>query len=430
VNKRNTAHSPLAIPGQRYSKTVFFYIAREILFAFMVCFLFFFFIFFVNQILLMARDIMEKRVPIHQVALLVLYSMPAIIAMACPFACLTGTLMTIGRFNSDNEILVMLSAGFSHGAVFLPALVVGILISCFSFFANDILLPAGTVQFSRLYRSILLSSPALELEANSVKRFKNSVVITGPVTGKAIQKILIMDRTAEGERRLITAREANLEDSGDGNFSINLEGAFVRSGKENLKKDYDYASAARLRYFVPQEDIVQSVFSVGPREMSSVDVLREIKLKEEVLRKNTGAEYKEIAAGAMGIEEALRNGQISRANDLVSDWRYAVQTVRAMLKDRSLAIYRLEFFKKFAVPFGALSFVLIAVSIGLMANKSGQTVGFIIGISIAAFYWTLLLIGQTMGTQMGFSPFWSMWLPNILSITAGLSLTLARLFVR
>jgi lipopolysaccharide export system permease protein len=57
-----------------------------------------------------------------------------------------------------------------------------------------------------------------------------------------------------------------------------------------------------------------------------------------------------------------------------------------------------------------------------MAKKSGQTVGFIFGLLIAVVYWALLLGGQTMGVRLGYSPFWSMWFPNILAISIGLIL--------
>jgi lipopolysaccharide export system permease protein len=97
---------------------------------------------------------------------------------------------------------------------------VGILISLLSFFANDVLLPAGTVQFSRLYRRILLSTPALELEANSVKRFKDTVIVTGDVAGNAIDNVLILDRTDDGERRIIMARNAELKDGGQQGLSL------------------------------------------------------------------------------------------------------------------------------------------------------------------------------------------------------------------
>ncbi|MDR1899649.1 MAG: LptF/LptG family permease [Treponema sp.] len=390
------------------SPIIFRYILRETLFSFFVAFLFFFFIFFVNQLLLMAQEILAKRVPFTQVALLILYSLPSIIAMAAPFASLVGTLMTIGRLSSDNEILVMLSSGLSYMNVFVPALAVGILISLVSFFANDVLLPAGTVQFSRLYRRILISTPALELEANSVKRFKNTVIVTGGVTGNAIDNVMIMDRTGEGERRLIMANRAELKDGGRRGLSLDLNGAFIQASKEIVREDYDYASSEFLRYWVPQEDLIQAVSSAGPREMSSTDVRAEIRVKEadrgELLNEN----FRRITAQALALESSLRRGpggeEWNRRENLFNAFVRETEGSISIKNDRNILIYRLEYYKKFSIPFGALSFVFLAVSLGLLAKKSGQTVGFIFGLLIAVIYWALLLGGQTMGIRLGYYP--------------------------
>ena len=86
----------------------------------------------------------------------------------------------------------------------------------------------------------------------------------------------------------------------------------------------------------------------------------------------------------------------------------------------------LEYYKKFSIPFGAFSFVFLAVSLGLMAKKSGQTVGFIFGLLVAVVYWALLLGGQTLGLRTSASPFWSMWLPNLLALSIGLTLAVVK----
>jgi lipopolysaccharide export system permease protein len=413
------------------SRTIFFYIVSETLFSFLVSFLFFFFIFFVNQLLLMAQEILTKRVPFDQVALLILFSLPSIIAMAAPFASLVGTLMTIGRLSSDNEVLVLLSSGLSYRNIFLPAIVVGLLISLLSFFANDVLLPLGTVQFSRLYRRILVSTPALELEANSVKRFKDTVVITGDVMGNAISDVLILDKTGDGERRVIMARTAELKDEGKQGLSLDLEDAFIQSSKEVSRRDYDYGSSGFLRYWVPQEDLIQAVSSIGPREMSSLDVWREIKSKEENLRLRLDQRYNKALNHALSLESAMRKGpgdaEWNRRTNYALNFLREAEAAEALKNDRSLLIYRLEYYKKFSIPFGALSFVFLAVSLGLLAKKSGQTVGFIFGLLIAVVYWALLLGGQTMGMRLGYSPFWSMWLPNILALSIGVIMGIVRI---
>jgi lipopolysaccharide export system permease protein len=293
-----------------------------------------------------------------------------------------------------------------------------------SFFANDVLLPAGTVQFSRLYRRILVSTPALELEANSVKRFKDTVVVTGDVTGNSINDVLILDKTSDGERRFIMARNAELKDGGRQGLSLDLEDAFIQSSKEIARRDYDYGSSGSLRYWVPQEDLIQAVSSIGPREMSSTDVRREIKIKEENLRVRLDQRYSRALIHALALETAMRKGpgdiEWNRRSNYAQSFARETEAAAALKNDRSLLIYRLEYYKKFSIPFGALSFVFLAVSLGLLAKKSGQTVGFIFGLLIAVIYWALLLGGQTMGQRLGYSPFWSMWLPNILALFIGL----------
>ena len=421
----------VSLAGRRMSGTLFRYLVSDTLFSFFVAFLFFFFIFFVNQLLLMVQEILTKHVPLYQVILLSFYALPSVIAMAAPFASLMGTLMTVGRLSSDNEILIILASGLSHRTIFLPALVVGIIISMFSFVTNDILLPLGTIQFSRLYRKILVSTPALELEANSVKRFRDTVIVTGPVTGTAINNILILDRTSDGERRVIMARDALLRDAGREGLSLELTNTFIQSSKEVVRNDYDYASSDSFRYWVPQEDIIQAVSAIGPREMSSADLKKDIIVKTAELAERLDERYARVLTQALYLEDSLRKGVSgeawNRRENYFGAFMREYQAAVSVEKDRSLLVYRLEYYKKFSIPFGALSFVLLAVSLGLMAKKSGQTVGFIFGLIISVIYWALLLGGQTMGIRLGYSPFWSMWLPNILAVSVGLVLFLIRI---
>jgi lipopolysaccharide export system permease protein len=412
------------------SWTIYRYILSEAFFSFLISFLFFFFIFFVNQMLLMAQEILTKHVPFIQVALLILFSLPSVIAMSAPFASLVGLLMTIGRLSSDNEILVMLSSGLSYRNVFIPAVTVGIVISIFSFIANDILLPGGYIQFARLYRRILISTPALELEPNSVKKFKDTVIVTGNVSGNTIDNVLILDRTSDGERRIIMANNAEIKDAGKDGLSLDLDRAFVQSSKEIVRDDYDYASADSLHYWVPQEDLIQAVSSLSPREMSSKDVFREIKKRTTNLGIRVNDRKNKVTNLALIYEETLRGGPYAeswnrRASQFAAFQREARATEN-MQKDRSLSLYWLEFYKKFSIPFGAFSFIFLSVALGLMAKKSGQTVGFIFGLIIAVVYWALLLGGQTLGMRLSTPPFWSMWMPNILALSAGLVLAIIR----
>jgi lipopolysaccharide export system permease protein len=160
-------------------------------------------------------------------------------------------------------------------------------------------------------------------------------------------------------------------------------------------------------------------------------VRREIKVKEENLQTRLDQRYNRALNHALSLESAIRRGpqdaEWNRRTNYTQNFLRETEAATALKSDRTLLIYRLEYYKKFSIPFGALSFAFLAVSLGLLAKKSGQTVGFIFGMFISVVYWALLLGGQTMGMRLGYSPFWSMWLPNILSIGIGVIMGIIRI---
>jgi lipopolysaccharide export system permease protein len=414
----------------RLSRTMFFYIFGEVVFAFFVSFLFFFFIFFVNQLLLMARQILEKKVPLQQVAFLLLYSFPSIIALSMPFAALLGTLIAVGRMASENEVLVMLTSGMSYKNIFIPVFLVGTLVTFVSFGVNDVLLPMGSIEFTKLYRSILVSTPALEIEANSVKRFNGTVLVTGNVSKNKIADMLILDKTSEGERRIIMAKSTEFVDAGKDGINLDLTDAFVHASKETERRDYDYASSGLLSYRIQQNDIIQNENRISAREMSSRDVYYWIKKRESDIDTHYSEQNKQTLETALALETALRKGpegrnwnQRSNQLSVFARQKSEASTIKA---DQQLSLFRLEFFKKFSMPMGAIALVCLALPIGLATKKSGQVMGLIFGMIISVLYWAFLLVGQNMGIKLGYSPFWTMWLSDILAVMIGLGMCIAR----
>ncbi len=363
------------------------YVAKELLLYFAISFLFFFLIFFVNQILLMAEEILSKRAPLRDVVLLIVYALPSIIATSAPFSALVGTLMGVGRLVSDREILAMNALGVSVRFIAVPVIAVGLLISVVSFLTNDILLPLGTIRFNRLYRKILTSVPALELEANSIKRNQRAIVVTGSVAGSVMDELLVIDSDEEGNKRIIAAPRARILKSDDLDVLMTLSmdepEALVLDRRDSSK--FDFIESKEISYNLLSKNVLPTYSGrITPREMSSLDLHREIAKRVEE-RKNK--------------QENARDGQ-----------------------GRTLNMYRMEYHKKFAIPFGAFFFVMLAFPLGLSVKTNGQSVGFIFGLIIALLYWVLLVGGQTLSVKLGFNGVLMMWIPNVSVSVAGLAL--------
>ena len=348
------------------------YLVKELLLYFLIAFLFFFLVFFCNQILLLVQDILRKHVPLIDVMKLMSYSLPFIIAQSAPFGTLVGFLMCLGRLMTDNEILILRATGTSFLRLSLPVIILGVLISIGSFFVNDCLLPLGTIQYNKLYKQIIFSNPNVELESNSIKKTSNSILVIGEVDDRHVSDLLLFDSDSSGNQRLIIASGTELLDPNDSTIMMQLRmqnPTVVQFDNEN-KDTYEYilSDYTTMNIFASQF-IATGSSSTNPREMTSYDLKKHIdKLKS---KKNT--------------------------------------------TKRTLNTYKLEYHKKFSLPFGSIFFALLAFPLALLFGKhNGQTIGLIIGILISVLYWSLMTLGQIFGLRNGMNGFISMWLPNLL----------------
>ena len=402
------------------------YIAREFLFGFVVCFLFFFSVFFVNQILLMAEDILSKKAPLRDVLLLLVYATPSILAMAFPFAALVGALMAAGRLSSDNEMLALLASGVPAHRAFFPFVVLGLVFSLSSFVMNDVFLPLGTIEFGKLYRKLLTSTPALELKPYSVTRYRDISVVTGAASGGELDDILIFDRSGDGSSRVISARRASLSsDSATGDIILHLGEVWEQTVKNDKSDSFDWSRADEMEYRLTPRDGGIEQTSVGPRDMSSTDLAHVIAEKQKALDDRMSERGRKLLAARLRLyddyQAALAAGlPWVNANSSLEADRSSIGSLSPPIVDHSLQVYRLELYKKYSIPFGALFFVFLAFPLGLGAKRSGRVVGFGLGMLISVLYWAFLLVGQTLGTRLEWSPFWAMWIPDALVFAAGI----------
>ncbi len=423
---------------RRHHLTLQLYVARDFLLSFFVSFLFFFFIFFINNMLLLAEDILAKQVPLVEVVRLVIYTLPSVVSISFPFASLVGALMTVGRFSSDNELIAFQASGIPRRVLFVPFLLLGIFFSVTSFIMNDYFIPVGNINFGKLYRRVFLSNPELELESYSVKRYQNTVIITGEVSERLISDVIILDTTDEKNDRMISARSATLvENSAQaGVISLELDGVFSHTPEAKRRGDYEYFSSKSMTYNILLSDISISIAEPGPREMSSVDVYRAIEEKRIVEARKIGERNRSIAIKryelALAVREAAAamrpSGAIKSTSEKNAELVYSeIEKIAAReIRDLSIRTYQLEFYKKFSLPVGCVVFVFFAFPVGLFTRRSGRAVGFGIGLFVTIVYWGLLFAGQTFGIRLSFSPFLSMWLPNFLIFGLGIVFFLAR----
>lgn len=421
----------------RSYKTIYWYISKEFFISFLVSFSFFFFIFFVNQLLLMAGEILEKSVSFIVVVKLIIFSLPAIIAIAFPFATLVGALMAVGKLSSENEILAMECSGISLKRIFLPLISIGVFFSLFSFIMNDYFLPLGSIHFTRLYKELIYSNPELELEPNSIKLYQDSTIITGNIESRNIDNIVIIDRSIENDKRVILAESGDFgyQAPESGVISLSLENVFSHVIETNSKGNFSYTRAEEMTYNILLKDISVSLKNPGPREMSSRDVYGVIQGKQSDFDLRVSQHMNQIEMSHFRLRSAYQevtdhisdDGFSSKKELLDRNLEKYTRESEKRLEDKSLQIWKLELYQKMSIPFSCLPFVLLAFPLGLSTKRSGKSVGFGIGLLITVIYWAMLFGGREIGIRTSVSPALIMWMPNLFIFITGLFLVIRRM---
>ncbi len=407
------------------------YLFLEMLNSFLVSFSFFFFVFVVNVLLLKAEDIFSKNVPFEDVFLIILYSIPKYMIFTIPFGTLVGSLMAMGRLNADNEILALRASGISIFKIFQPLLILGIILSLVSFAFNDYFVPLGNIHFKTLIKKITLSNPGVELEPYSIKKYENTSIITGAVKDNEINDIVIIDLDGQNNKRIISAQTAYLEtnEQQSGIISLRLENVISHVTDIEMRDYYEYSTAETMIYNLLLKNINVEMINPGPAEMSSLDVLREIESKEEVIRIREEERNKIVRqleyALAMEIRTVREEMQeipyvpASKLNNLKNAFTNIQNERNRPIEDNKLQRYKMEFHKKFSMSFSCVVFIVFAFAVSLVYKRGGRFIGFGIGVVMAAIYWVLLFVSFRMGSKLGFSPFLSMWMPNLLVLFVG-----------
>jgi len=394
-------------------------IALEYFLSFCIAFLFFFGIFLVNQLIVIARDVLSKQVDTGKALLLLVYSMPAVVALAFPFGSLVGALLTVGRLGADNEFLAMQAIGYGVRQVFVPVIAVSLALSAISFSMNNVFLPMGTIAYRSLLEKLLYSNTELVLQPYTVTRFSNTSIVTDKVSGGEIGAIVLFDNSEEGRGRVLAARSGKLDKTQEnaGILRLNLKDVTVikdGTSQENL----DVSQAQELSYVIKIKDLTRNIRNTLPSEMSFIDIYKRIVQKETEVQKQRKETLNKANAEIVLLSQDYLSGtpqgtMMARVQNISS---LRDQPVR----DRDLQIHWVEYWKKLSIPAACTTLVFLGIPLGLFARKSARGLGLGLGLVVAAIFWGGLLFGQFLAlANLSLSPFFLMWAPNFLFFGLG-----------
>jgi len=223
--------------------------------------------------------------------------------------------------------------------------------------------------------------------------------------------------------------DASTAQRDDRTMSSNMMRAIVDSTKRMRETKFE---ALRVRLQSHLEGFIRKqpqLYSASPLE----------DFRSVVIRRNTMQHRREIgtdetmpstAATPVSVQTGYsRSDSIASYSRALTDLR---QTQSLILGDiagieydeRQADKYLVEIYKKYSIPFACIVFVLIGIPLGMMARRGGFGVGAGLSLGFFLFYWACLIGGEKLADRDILSPFWGMWLANILLGLCGIVLTL------
>ena len=421
------------------TSTIFRYIAKEYIITFLVSFFFFFAMFLVNQLLIQAETLLEKHIPIGSVMKMLFYFTPYLIGMTFPFATLVATLMSVGRFSSDNEILAFRTGGLRYIHLFRPFIFVSFVLFGISLTMNSYFMYVSASKRNKLAFNIAYTQPELIINANSNTAHGKSVIYAGDINGSNIEDLVIIDKDEANNRRIIMAEKALLKASTEqtGVTEINMYNVISHSVPKRKRNEYDYAFAERMVYNILISGGNINITSISDQDKTLTMLWTEISgLKQKLNKKKEKFRIKEAKSR---YDLRLFYNQVIDMDYYQTQFR---ETNITTLKSKFIKLINLkskkaksslmnrkltEFHKKLFMPIGCIVMTFLAFPLGMYAKRSGRSTGFIIGVLLSLIYWVLFMVSFIMAIRVDWAPAWILWIPNTIIFIIGCVLYLVRL---
>ncbi|MCH3916251.1 MAG: LptF/LptG family permease [Spirochaetia bacterium] len=392
-----------------------YYVSRQYLLSFCAAFVFFFMIFFVNQILLLAKQIPMNKIAPDSLFTLVLLAIPQFLLYTFPFATLTGASMVIGEFTSTNEILALRSVGYSLRRIYAPIICISIVLSCTTFLVADMLLPYSAVQYRKLYTHLMSSLPTLEVKSNSSNSIGDVIISNGHVEGQTINDLVIMQKQSNGDDQLLGAAKGTLALVDPLNFiyMLDLENPNLMVTRKNSLEDWSVAKGKHARLFLDFSSQVPSMGTNAPSNLSTVDLLAKIRKNSKALQEDVQDWRKDLRQASDELAFGLSDAATGR-KQLVSDYQHFKSLGKKRPEDFYLQYFRAELQKKFALSAACFFLVFIAFPLSFVKFRHGRLLGFAISMLVAVSYWYLLFFAQLQVFSHMVNPLFWIWMPNAL----------------
>ncbi len=417
------------------------YILREHIAPFFLAFFTITFLLIIDLVPKIIDHVIDKDLPVSVVFEIIGLNLAWMLALSIPMSVLVATLMAFGRLTSDFEITAIKASGINLVRVLIPLLMVGAVLMAGMIEFNDKVLPDLNKRSRLLWADISAMRPTLVFRSGVfITDIPGYLVLVDKIdhATSRVETVNITDTRDKTKPQVIVADYGYLEMTDNGkNMRFTLYDGEVHS--LNTKDPNEYRRVTFKQYVKNVADVSSELVRTdsdyrNDREMSISDMQKKVDVAISAIspfrdRINSSLDSRILTLFTDSLLPDS-SGQINDSaavakvrQDVNVLLRQTERGIQQLVSQQKLANkYRIEIYKKYSIPAASLAFVLLGAPLGVLTRRGGMGVAIAISIVLFTIYWAFLIGGEDLADRGLMSPFWAMWIANILMAVIGLYL--------
>ena len=333
-------------------------------------------VFLLGNLINLANLVINKGVSLTTIGKAFVLYIPVLVGYTLPIACLIGVILAFSRMSSDNEILAMRASGIHLSQLLFPLMIVGLMISLFSFVLNDRIIPYAHDEQRKIIKSLGTSNPTALLEPGMfINSFDKFILFIHKIDGNKMYNVTIYQPRENKPTRTIIAKKGEFAPI-PGSDQIKLKLIDGTADEPNLQNPDNFYKLSFKQYFMTL-DLSQKNQTVDkkPKSMTLKELENEMIRLERFYIKDTGK-------------------------------------------------LRTEYFRKITFSFAPFFFILLGFPLAVITNKREKSANVVLAIICVAIYYLLSLGCEALGIKNVVDPAVIMWGPNLVAAVAAVILNI------
>jgi lipopolysaccharide export LptBFGC system permease protein LptF len=330
--------------------------------------------------------LVDKNLPLDSVLKFVAYILPFSLIFTIPWGFLTAVLLVFGRMSADNEMISMRVAGLSMSRICRPVFILAFALAGLSLWINTRVAPRAQGEMKRALVKMVKNDPLALFEADKVVAdFSPNIVYAKRKNGEILEGLEIIQLDPKGREvaQYMRADEAEMAyNAATENIELTMKGH--RAITPVMIPDPDYPDDPKKAH--PEMNQAQHVD------------LMHLNLSLEGLNQSANEE-KVSTVPTPALSEKLHGD-----NHFDAKRRCEIRT---------------EIHKRYSFSMACITFALIAIPLGVTAQRRETSIGFALSLVIAIIYFLFIIIADTYSDTPGAFPYLLMWIPNVFFIGLG-----------